>query len=94
LWQLHSKTHCYFLTTALFSIAEGAITELMIASVFDRAPENLRATSESGNILLYRTEVQSAVLLLLRCLCLEAFMVTGFSEMFSGRQLNPDAKVF
>jgi hypothetical protein len=65
----------------------------MTALVFVRALENLRAISESGNILLYRTEVQSAVLLLLRFLCLEAFMVTGFNEMFSGKQPFPDVKV-
>ena len=84
---------CSFCTTALFSIAGHAITELMIDSVFVRALENMRAISESGNILLYRTEVQSAVLLLL-CLYLEAFMAKGFNEMFSGRQLHPDVQIF
>jgi hypothetical protein len=65
----------------------------MFASVFVRALENLQAISESGNIPLYRTEVQSAVLLLLGCLCLEVFVAKGFNEMFSGRQLRPGVKV-
>ena len=46
----------------MFSIAEGANTEVIIASVFVHALENLRAISESGNILLNRREVQSNVL--------------------------------
>jgi len=41
----------------MFSIAEGAITEEISASVFVHALQNLQAISESGNILLNRTEV-------------------------------------
>jgi hypothetical protein len=43
-------------------MAEGAITKVIIASVFDHTLENLQAISESGNILLNRTEVQSIIL--------------------------------
>jgi hypothetical protein len=46
----------------MFSTAGGAITKLMIASIFVCGLENLQAISECGNILLNRTEVQSAVL--------------------------------
>jgi len=46
----------------MFSIAEGAVTEVKIASAFVHALENLQAISESGNILLNRKEVQSSVL--------------------------------
>jgi len=50
----------------------------MITSVLACALENLRVISESGYVLLYMTVVQLAVLFLLRCLCLEAFMATEF----------------
>ena len=46
----------------MFSIVGGAITKLMIASISVCALENPQAISESGNILLNRTEAQSSVL--------------------------------
>ena len=62
LWQLHSKTLLFYNRCFMFSIAGGAVTEVMIASVFDHALEKLGAISESGNILLNGREVQSTVL--------------------------------
>jgi len=50
----------------MFLIARGAIIKLMSASVFVYALDNLWAISEAGNILLNRTQVQSAVVYL-RC---------------------------
>jgi hypothetical protein len=46
----------------MFSIARCEITEFIIASVFVSTLENLWAISESGNIVLNRTDAQSAVL--------------------------------
>jgi hypothetical protein len=46
----------------MFSIAGGASTKLMIACISVYGLENLRAISESGNILLNRTEAQSTLL--------------------------------
>ena len=43
----------------MFSIAGGAVTKLMIASISVCGLENLQAISESGNILLNRTYAQS-----------------------------------
>jgi hypothetical protein len=65
LWQLHSKILLFLNNCILFSVARGAIFKLIIASIFVCALDNLWAISEVGNILLNRTEVQSAVLYLL-----------------------------
>jgi hypothetical protein len=46
----------------MFSIAGGAITKLIIASISVCGLENLQAISESGNILLNRTEAHSTLL--------------------------------
>ena len=59
---LQLNTMLFFNNCIMFSIAGGAICELIIASVFVHTLENLRAISESGNILWNRTEVHSAVL--------------------------------
>jgi len=46
----------------MFSIAGGASTKLMIASLSVYGLENLQAILESGNILSNRTEAQSTLL--------------------------------
>jgi hypothetical protein len=59
MWQLHSKILLFLNACIMLSIAWRAIAEF--AFVFGREAQNLRAISESGNIVLNKREVQYAL---------------------------------
>ena len=62
-WQIHNETLLCLNTCIVFSIAAGAaVTKLMIGSVFICTLEHFQAISQSGNIILNRTDTHFVVL--------------------------------